>query len=34
MARTVFFNITAPYYFANAANRCQEVLQPLLPHGW
>ncbi|TVM19982.1 hypothetical protein DPQ33_01785 [Oceanidesulfovibrio indonesiensis] len=34
LARTFFFNVTAPHYFANAANRWEEVLHPLLPQSW
>ena len=34
MARTFFFNLTAPYYFATVENRWSEVLQPLLPASW
>jgi len=32
LARTFFINLTAPYHFATAENRWEEVLQPLLPH--
>jgi len=34
LARTFFINLTAPYHFATAENRWEEVLQPLLPKGW
>ncbi len=34
LARTFFINLTAPYYFATAENRWEEVLQPLLPRVW
>ncbi len=34
LARTFFFNLTAPYYFATVENRWSEVLQPLLPTAW
>lgn len=30
-ARTFFINLTAPFYFASAGNRWQQILQPLLP---
>ncbi len=33
LARTFFINLTAPFHFATAGNRWQEVLQPVLPHG-
>jgi hypothetical protein len=34
LARTFFFNLTAPYYFATVENRWSEVLHPLLPAAW
>ena len=34
LARTFFINLTAPYQFASAGNRWQEVIQPLLPQAW
>ncbi len=34
LVRTFFFNITAPFYFANAANRWEETLQPHFPASW
>ncbi len=33
LVRTFFFNITAPFYFADTGNRWAENLQPLLPEG-
>lgn len=34
LARTFFINLTAPYHFATAENRWQDVLHPLLPATW
>jgi hypothetical protein len=34
LARTFFFNLTVPFYFATVENRWGELLQPLLPEGW
>jgi hypothetical protein len=34
LVRTFFINLTAPFQFATAENRWNEILQPLLPTGW
>ena len=34
LARTFFINLTAPIHFATVENRWEEVLNPLMPHGW
>ncbi len=34
LARTFFFNLTVPFYFATVENRWSELLHPLLPAGW
>jgi len=34
LVRTLFINLTAPYYFSNVENRWEDVLHPLLPKAW
>lgn len=34
LTRTLFINLTAPYYYATVENRWSELLQPLLPEAW
>jgi len=34
LVRTLFINLTAPYYFATVENRWEEILHPLLPKAW
>lgn len=34
LARTFFFNLTAPFHFATPGNGWKASLQPLLPSGW
>ena len=34
LVRTLFINLTAPYYFATVENRWADILQPIRPKAW
>ncbi|UCD89873.1 MAG: hypothetical protein JSW04_00065 [Desulfobacterales bacterium] len=34
LVRTLFINLTAPYYFASVENRWENILHPILPKAW
>ena len=34
LVRTLFVNLTAPYYFASVENRWEDILHPILPKAW